>query len=187
MARPHLLNVSVVLSLAFVLTATLALPLASPAARAALATASPDGFLEEIVVLDRFGRRLNEHGLTLVDWEGQIANPAIRISIVPPTDTTFPATAIVSCPQARLYFDEPSTAGASGPAKTLKFPNSTPVPLPMSIFPDRDGADEDWPITVQITSANGASRILIFNAHVIDQDQPTRPVEFPITIDFSRS
>ncbi len=146
----------------------------------------PGGFLQEMVARDRFGRRLNERGLTLVDWEGQIANPAIQIWITPPSDATFPATAVVSCPQARVYFDNPSTTSDGGPTKVITFADATPQPLRVSIFPDRDGTDEDWPINVDFTSASGASRLLILNAHVVDQDQPTRPVEFPITVDFSR-
>jgi hypothetical protein len=144
------------------------------------------GFLNEMVVLDRFGRRVNEHGITLVDWEGEIANPAIQLKIVPPSDTTFPATAVISCPGPRVYFDEPSTTGLSGSTKTLTFTNNTPLPLLVSIFPDRDGTDEDWPMTVDFSSANGATRTLYFNAHVIDQDQPARPVDFPVTLDFSQ-
>jgi hypothetical protein len=36
------------------------------------------------VIRDIFGRRINEHGLVVVDWEGQIANPAIKFLIAPP-------------------------------------------------------------------------------------------------------
>lgn len=146
--------------------------------------APTNGFLKEISVLDRFGRPVNERGITLVDWEGQIANPAIRLQIVPPSDTAFPATATISCPGARVYFGEPSTADEFGASTTLTFTNSTPLPLFVGVFPDRDGTDEDYRITVQFTSATGAFRSLNFNAHVIDQDQPARGVEFPITIDY---
>jgi hypothetical protein len=41
-----------------------------------LALASRASALDELVLEDVFGRRLNERGMVLVDWEGQIANPA---------------------------------------------------------------------------------------------------------------
>src|ERR1044072_5046047 len=94
--------------------------------------------LNEIVFEDIFGRRLNERGMVLVDWEGQIANPAIRVLVRPPSDATFPASAVISGTEPRLYFDLPSQATASGPSKTFSFSNATPVPVLVSIFPDRD-------------------------------------------------
>src|SRR4029450_12375442 len=88
--------------------------------------------LNEMIFEDVFGRRLNEQGMVLVDWEGQIANPAIRILVRPPSDATFPASAVISGTEPRLYFDVPSQATASGPSKTLSFPNATPVPVRIS-------------------------------------------------------
>src|SRR5437870_2407097 len=38
-----------------------------------------------IVVQDIFGRTINTNGLTLVDWDGYIANPAIRFFVLPPS------------------------------------------------------------------------------------------------------
>ena len=93
-----------------------------------LALAPRASALNAIGFEDIFGRSLNTRGMTLVDWEGQIANPAIKIFVRPPSDATFPATAVISSTQPRLYFDLPSTATATGPSKTLSFPNSTPVP-----------------------------------------------------------
>src|SRR5688500_15283603 len=63
------------------------------------------------VVEDLFGRRVNEHGLILVDWEGYIANPAIEFFIVPPQSATFPARAVLAATEPRLYFNRPSQAG----------------------------------------------------------------------------
>src|SRR5689334_13197022 len=45
--------------------------------------------------VDIFGRTLDEHGLILLDWEGYIANPAIKVVIVPPPDARYPARLIV--------------------------------------------------------------------------------------------
>jgi hypothetical protein len=141
--------------------------------------------LSEVVFEDIFGRRLNERGMVLVDWEGQIANPAIRILVRPPNDATFPATAVISGTEPRLYFDLPSQAAASGPSKALSFPNAAPVPVLISIFPDRDGAAENHTLTVVFTSNGGAQRTQTLAAHVIDQDQSQTP-PFAVTVDFSR-
>ena len=141
--------------------------------------------LNEIVFEDIFARRLNERGMTLVDWEGQIANPAIKIFVRPPSDATFPATAVVSSTQPRLYFDLPSQATATGPSKTLSFPNSTPVPVLVSIFGDRDTLDENHTLSITFTASGGAQRTQSLNVHVIDQDKALPPV-FSVTMDFTR-
>ena len=87
----------------------------------------------ELTVRDIFGRDLTTRGITLVDWEGQVANPAIRIMIEPPSGASFPASATLSSTQPRLYFDLPSNVGASGPTKTINFPNAAAVPVLISI------------------------------------------------------
>lgn len=38
----------------------------------------------EIQLNDRFERNITERGLTVVDWEGYISNPAILYTLVPP-------------------------------------------------------------------------------------------------------
>src|SRR5258705_9384097 len=57
------------------------------------------------VVRDKFQRDLSAAGITLVDWDGQIANPAVKLSISPPCTATFPATVTVAANGPRLYFD----------------------------------------------------------------------------------
>ncbi len=141
--------------------------------------------LNEIVVEDIHGRRLNEKGMTLVDWEGQIANPAIKVFIRPPSDATFPSTVVISAMQPRLYFDLPSNATATGPNKTFSFLNANPVPIMVSIFPDRDGQDEDYTLSITVTSA-GSQRTQNLGVHVIDQDQPQRALDYSITVDYTK-
>jgi hypothetical protein len=141
--------------------------------------------LNEVIFEDIFGRRLNERGMGLVDWDGQIANPAIRILVRPPSDATFPASATISGTQPRLYFDLPSQATANGPSKTLSFPNATPVPLLVSIFPDRDALDENYTLTVTFISNGGAQRTQTLAVRVTDQDRAMAPA-FNVTVDFSR-
>ena len=151
-----------------------------------LALAPQVSALNEMVFEDIFGRRLNEQGMVLVDWEGQIANPAIRIFVRPPSDATFPASAVISGTEARLYFDVPSQATASGPSKTLSFPNAAPVPVRISIFPDRDATPENHTLTVVFTANGGAQRTQTLASRVIDQDQAQTPPPFAVIVDFSR-
>ena len=55
-----------------------------------------------VALLDIFGRSLNERGITLVDWEGFIANPAIAVAVRPPANAAFPATAILRANSERV-------------------------------------------------------------------------------------
>src|SRR5438309_4289942 len=57
-----------------------------------------------VLVEDIFGRRLNRHGLVLVDWDGYMANPAIKFFLIPPTDAALPARAVLTAAEPRLYF-----------------------------------------------------------------------------------
>jgi hypothetical protein len=140
--------------------------------------AAADGFH----IFDRFGRELNPHGLVLVDWEGQIANPALEFRVAAPASAVFPSTATLSANGARLYFDAPSGVGAAGPAKTLSFHNATDRPaFRLAIFPDRDGFDEDYELTLRL---GPGGPITVVPIHVLDQDR-TRTPDFAVTVDFT--
>ena len=73
------------------------------------------------LIQDIFGRPLDRHGLVLVDWEGPIANPAIRFDLVPPPDAAYPVRFVIRSQSRRLYFDLPSTSGPTGPIKEVVF------------------------------------------------------------------
>src|SRR5947209_9034030 len=150
---------------------------------ASLSVALTADALNEIVVSDVFGRRLNERQITLVDWDGQIENPAITVAIQPPADAAFPATALISSPEPRLYFDQPCNVGPTGPSKTVNFPSAASAVVLVSIFPDRDGLNEDHPLTIAFTDNNGAQTSKTINVHVIDQDTGQASL-FPVTVDF---
>jgi hypothetical protein len=136
-------------------------------------------------VEDIFGRSLLRHGLTLVDWEGYLANPAIRIDVVPPPEAAFPARAVLRAGEPRLYFDLPSTAGPDGPRKVVTFRDHEKVPVFVSIFPDRDTRDEEHALEIEFTDARGMASTQRLPVRVVDQDRD-RPAEFAITVDFSQ-
>jgi hypothetical protein len=138
-----------------------------------------------LVVEDIFGRTLNVHGLVLVDWEGHLANPAIKFYLVPPADAALPARAVLTAREPRLYLDLPSQAGPNGPRKEVSFEKHAKLPVHISIFPDRDGKDEDHPLEIDFTDARGKHEHLTLPVHVIDQDRD-RPQEFQVNVDFSQ-
>jgi hypothetical protein len=144
----------------------------------------------DILVEDIFGRRLNEHGLTLVDWEGPIANPAIKVFVVPPEGVALPASAVLTSTQPRVYFNLPSKVGPRGPSKTLTFNTREKQPVFVSIFPDREAKNLDFTLQLNFKDAAGKKRTLKIPCHVIDQDKlpgdDATTSTFPIDVDFSQ-
>ena len=133
----------------------------------------------DVMVRDIFGRVVNETGIVLVDWEGQIANPAMKYSVeLPGWSATLSAT------EPRLYFDLPSSVSANGPSKTLVPDESTQtIEFSISIFPDRDTVDESHVLNIRYLDAFGRVRDTTIDVRVIDQDVD-RPLEFNIIADF---
>jgi uncharacterized protein (TIGR03437 family) len=139
-----------------------------------------------LVVQDIFGRVLNQTGITMVDWDGYMANPAIKFFVVPPANAQFPATAVLTANEQRLYFDLPSTVGANGPSKTISFPNaSARVSVYLGNAPDRDSADGFFQLKILFTAADKQTSTLTLPIHEIDQDQQTA-APYKITVDFSQ-
>ena len=138
-----------------------------------------------LMVFDLFGRTVNLHGIVLVDWDGYLANPAIKFYLLPPPDATFPAKAVVTANDPRLHFDLQSTTGADGPRKEIVWQKREKIPVHISIFPDRDGDDEAHQLSIDFTDASGNRERLNLPLRVIDQDRP-QAEEFQITVDFSQ-
>ncbi len=137
-------------------------------------------------VEDIFGRSLNQHGLTLVDRDGYLANPLIRFFILPPTNADFPGTASLTANGARLYFESPGNVSPAGPSKAVSLPNAAARPsVRLSVFPDRDGLDEDYTLAIVFTGANKVRQTNTLPIHVIDQDLP-RSNDFSVIVNFDR-
>ena len=137
-------------------------------------------------VEDIFGRALTGHSIVLVDRDGYIANPLIKIFLLPPTNAVFPGSASLSSDEGRLYFDSPGNVSTGGPSKTVSFASAADrVPVRLSIFPDRDGIDEDYMLTVAFAGANSGKQTNTVPIHVIDQDlQKTN--EFAVIVNYGR-
>ena len=137
-------------------------------------------------VNDIFGRSLNQHGVTLVDWDGYMANPLIEIDLLPPTNAVLPGTVVLTAAGARLYFEDSDVVSSNGPSIAVYFADaSTPVPVRLSIFPDRDGLDEDYTLTMVFTGANSIKQTNSVPIYVIDQDRQ-QPNDFVVTVNFDR-
>ena len=163
----------------------MALSLLTTACLLGLGIPTDPALSEGLQVEDIFGRAVNDHGLVLVDWEGSIANPAIKFFILPPPDAKYPARVVIRATEPRLSFDLPSRAGPDGPRKEIRLRRPEKTPVSVSIFPDRDGRDEDHRLAIEFTDADGKERSLRLPVHVVDQDRD-RPASFPITVDFSQ-
>jgi hypothetical protein len=138
----------------------------------------------EIVVEDIFGRRVNENGLTLVDWEGPIANPAIKFYVVPPRGAYFPARLLITSKEPRAYFNLPSELGATGPRKIIDFKKREKQLVMVSTFPARDGRDLDLELELLFQDSQGNRQRLKLKCHVVNQDRKEEP-GLPITVDFT--
>jgi hypothetical protein len=136
-------------------------------------------------VLDESGRPIMAQGLELVDWDGYIANPAIKIELAVPLDAALPAKAILTADDPRLHFDLPSEIGPNGPRKEIVWRGRGKIPVHLSIFPDRDGQDEEHRLRIEFADASGERQRLTMPIHVMDQDR-TRADEFNITVNFSQ-
>ena len=139
----------------------------------------PESSTNLVTVRDMFGRVVNETGIVLVDWEGHIANPAMKYFVELPG-----ATATLSSSEPRLYFDLPSSTGASGPTKALTSEDPTQAAeFHISIFPDRDTSDESHTLTIRYVGGGGRVSSQTIDVRVIDQDVD-RPLEFDVIPDF---
>lgn len=137
-------------------------------------------------VLDIWGRDLQSPGITLVDWDGYLANPLIGLTLRPPANAILPGSVTVRADLGRLYFDSPSEVSPTGPTKVISFtgPNEA-KPLGLSIFPDRDGADDEARLTLVFTGADGRSATNALPIHVLDQDRDCAR-EFDVSINFDQ-
>jgi hypothetical protein len=156
-------------------------PLGSAAASApptCIPRATPRG----ITVLDAKGRTLNARGVHLTDWDGFLANPAVTLTLRPPADARFPATATLRANQPRIYFDLPSTVDATGPTKRVTFATAeSTAAVRLGIFPDRDGADEHYELTLVLSGEGSRTETLPITVH--DQDR-NRALLTRVIVDF---
>ena len=135
----------------------------------------------DVTIHDTFGRDVTERGITLLDWEGQIANPTIRLTIEASASSDLRTLDIRSdCP--RLIFDRAGDVSNGPLGKSIRLPQGeTKAAFWVSIFPDRDGKDEDHLIEIRL---RGDKEWTPLKVHVIDQDKDLKP-KFNFITDYS--
>jgi len=142
-------------------------------------------------VIDIFGREVNGYGIDLVDWQGYLANPHVKLTVKPPSSAAFPVTIhLTASGTSRLMMDRPSTMSATGAAKTLTFANaSEQKDFYLAIHPDRVGGPneiENYALSLQVVQNNGAQNTQTIPIRVLDQDdnlEPTLPLVFDYRFD----
>jgi hypothetical protein len=146
----------------------------------------PFSAVAQVGVQDIFGRSLNQHGITLVDWDGYMANPLIEVYLFAPTNAALPGSVMLSADGPRLYFDVPSTVSSNGPSKSVSLTNANVgAPVQLSTFPDRDSASEDYTLNVVFTDAHSVTQTNTVPIHVLDLDLQ-RTNALVVTANFER-
>jgi hypothetical protein len=138
-------------------------------------------------ILDGFGRDVTSRGITLLDWEGQLANPAIKMSVAVPQELKYPAQIYLSGTSSRIHFDRSEAEDRTGIGKRiiLNAAPAKPSEFYISMFPDRDGVDEGHALMVQIFSGGREVARTLMPVKVIDQDKPGTRGSYPIHLDLS--
>lgn len=138
-------------------------------------------------LVDRFCRDVTDSGLTLLDWQGHLANPAIGVRLVPPAGQTFPIHVTATTDAPRVYFDLGGRERRSGgqrfmaPSADVGVADAGSLSFRIAIWPDRDGADEQHTLHLVL-----GSTALDVPLHVLDQDAVDPNRGWPITVDYSR-
>jgi hypothetical protein len=138
------------------------------------------------LVADIFGRDVASFGLTVPDWEGYMANPAIRFTIMPPPQAISPLRVTLSTAEPRLYFDLPSQALAQGARKELVFTSVTPQAVSIAVFPARKKRNEETSLSILLVDGRGRRGQIIVPIHIVAIESHDRSQTFPISVDFSR-
>ncbi|MFC4305146.1 CBM35 domain-containing protein [Cohnella boryungensis] len=142
-------------------------------------------------VVDNFGRTINDYGIDLLDWQGYLANPHVKLTVKPPSSAVFPVTITLRAQgTSRLMMDSPSTLSATGATKVLTFANANDQKsFYLEIHPDRVGGPneiENYTLSLTVAQNNGTQNVQTIPIRVTDQDdnaEPTMPLLFDYRFD----
>jgi hypothetical protein len=139
-------------------------------------------------VVDKFGRTINDYRIDLLDWQGYLANPHVKLTVKPPSSAIFPVTITLSATgTSRLMMDRPSTMSATGATKTLTFANaSEQKDFYIAIHPDRIGGPneiENYTLSLLVRQNNGSQSTQTIPIRVLDQDDNLEPA-MPLVFDY---
>jgi len=114
-----------------------------------------------------------------------MANPLIKLYILPPTNAILPGSAKLTANGARLYFDGSSKVSTNGPSTTISFTNATAIPVSLSIFPAHNSPDGTYTLTIVFKDDNNAKQTNMVPIQVIDEDTHSTNA-FVVTANFDR-
>lgn len=140
----------------------------------------------QATIEDIFGRDVAAQGLTLVDWDGYMADPAIEFFLTPPGEAVLPVKVTLAAREPSLYFDLPSEAGPQGPRKELTFTVGERLAAHVSIFPARQKRNFETALQIQFVDSRDRRWGVALPIHVIAQASQDASPTFPITVDFSQ-
>ncbi|MBJ8191444.1 peptidase S8, partial [Bacillus cereus] len=134
----------------------------------------------DVKVIDIFSRTVNDYGIDLVDWQGYLANPYVKLKVKPPADAAFPLTVTLNAQgTSRLMMDLPSTLSAQGASKTLTFANAQEEKdFRLAIHPDRIGGNgeiENYTLSMSVAGNDGHTTTQSIPIRVLDQDDNEEP------------
>ncbi|MFC5469584.1 Ig domain-containing protein [Cohnella suwonensis] len=147
-----------------------------------------DAAANDVQIIDLFGREISGYGIDLVDWQGYLANPYIKLTVKAPTSAVFPVTVTVKAQgSSRLMMDLPSSLSATGATKTLTFADSSQQKdFKLEIAPDRVGGPneiENYTLSLVVAENNGTSHTQNVPIRVLDQDDNV-DTSFPLLFDY---
>lgn len=138
-----------------------------------------------VSIVDIFDRNVTS-GITLVDWEGPVRNPALKYYLKGNDTVEYPLTVNLLADEERAFFSLPSTISKDGPTKSMVLTSSDDLTsFLFSVYMDENYEDETFDLVLQY-SVDGIPARQIIPVTVIDQDID-RPLTYPVIVDFSEA
>lgn len=134
---------------------------------------------------DVFERDVTERGVTLVDWEGYMANPAITLRLGLPEQTPYPVDVYLHSSSPRIHFDRESPEDRTGIGRRMRLASeAASTTFRMATFPDRDGDDEEHTLMVQVFKGGSELSRTLVPVRVLDEDRPGPPASYPLLLNY---
>lgn len=135
-----------------------------------------------ITLLDAFGRDITRQGFVLLDWDGYMANPAVKLAASLAASEQ-PRVLDIRSDCVRLIFDRSGDISTGPLGKSMRIePGQSKAEFWISIFPDRDAKNEEHTLEMRLRGDKDWTAVKV---KVIDQDKPMPP-GFKIWTDFSQ-
>jgi len=132
---------------------------------------------------DLFKRPIGSVPLSLPDWDGYMANPAIKFEISPGDgNVTWPLIVTLTTDDPVVHFDLPSRVDETGASKTLVFRDAALQEVYVTAFPKR--IKQSYARTILIRTSSQKSCVIALTVTPVVSGN--RTPWFPITVDFSQ-